>query len=567
MKPAEADLVLGLFYRYAADPTRWAHLMDVLPAQDLTAAPVGAMAELAQGQEVARLSAKPGEGPNDETWRADIGWLVLSAAGAVLACSPMAASALAELGRAAVGSALDFNDPDNGEAVDQALAQIQAGAAQVVVRLQRRGGEGPAFAYATPAAALMARVGRTGAKWAAVPGAVAVVFPAPDAASRLWVGVQESFGLTEAEVRLARKLREGLSLQQAADTLGVSINTVRNQLRAIFDKMGLTRQSDLVRALTELGAVAGVLDVETTATDLSRVMADAPPVQRMTLREGRVLAYRDYGTPTGQPVLYFHEGMGSSLTRPGTQGLAAALNLRVIAAERPGYGQSDPVRTYSFEGVADDMAELCDRLDLKTVRIVGALSGGLSALATAERLGERVEMVLLLSGRAPRTQDRANQPPNFLSGIRARLEANPWIVEALFTVLRLRRSRALTRNMARAGAISPGDRAFIENRPEAVDYLWAFTGEALARSIRGPTDELKAFRRARQAPPYTPLCPVTVWHGAEDGMTSLPELLDYLGPRVGEVRQVEGIGHYMILKHWREILVRVAAGPGGEQVG
>ena len=560
MKPAEADLVLGMFYRYAADPTRWGHLMDVLPGED-AAPPAGAMAELAQGQEVARLAAKPGEGPQDEGWRADLGWLALSATGKVLVCSPMAAAALAGLGRAAVGSPLAFNDPQNGEALDQALAQLQAGSGQQVVRLERQGGAGPAFAYATPAQALMSRIGQAGARWAAMRGAVALVFPAPEAASRLWIGVQDSFGLTEAEVRLARKLREGLSLQQAADSLDVSINTVRNQLGAIFDKMGLTRQSDLVRALTELGAVAGVLEAETAAADLSRVMADAPPLQRLTLRDGRVLAYRDYGSPTGQPVLFFHEGMGSSLVLPGTQALAAALKLRLIAAERPGFGQSDPLRTYSFETVADSVVELCDQLGLATVRIVSVLSGGLSALATAQRLGPRAEMVMLLSGRAPRIQDRANQPPNLLGDIRARLEANPWIVEAIFTVLRLRRSHALTRNMARAGAISPGDRAFIETRPEAVDYMCALVGEALARSIRGPCDELKAYRRARHAPPYTPDRPVIIWHGAEDGMTSLPELLGYLGPGAGEVRQMEGIGHYMSQKHWPEILQRLAAGP------
>ena len=91
--------------------------------------------------------------------------------------------------------------------------------------------------------------------------------------------------------------------------------------------------------------------------------------------------------------------------------------------------------------------------------------------------------------------------------------------------------------------------------------MWALTGEALARSIRGAADELKAFRRARHAPPYVPLRPVLLWHGAEDGMTSLPEMLAYLGPRAGEVQQIEGIGHYMLLKHWPEILRRLAAGP------
>jgi DNA-binding CsgD family transcriptional regulator len=154
----------------------------------------------------------------------------------------------AGLGTAQVNRPLALLDEGNAEAADRAIAQVRKGAAQVVLRLDRPGGEGPCFAYATSAAALIARAGTQRPQTPVGTSAIALVFPAPDTASRLWSGVQESFGLTEAEVRLARKLREGLSLQQAADSLGTSINTVRNQLRAVFDKMGLQRQSDLVRA-------------------------------------------------------------------------------------------------------------------------------------------------------------------------------------------------------------------------------------------------------------------------------------------------------------------------------
>jgi pimeloyl-ACP methyl ester carboxylesterase len=94
-----------------------------------------------------------------------------------------------------------------------------------------------------------------------------------------------------------------------------------------------------------------------------------------------------------------------------------------------------------------------------------------------------------------------------------------------------------------------------------VDYIWAYLGEALARSTRGPTDELKAYRRVRETPAFRPVQPTVVWHGAEDGLTSLPALLQYLADDAAEVRLIEGVGHMMVLKHWREILERVAVGP------
>ena len=55
------------------------------------------------------------------------------------------------------------------------------------------------------------------------------------------------FGLTAAEAALAVHLSQGRSLEEAAGLLGVSRNTVRTQLRALFAKTGTTRQSALVR--------------------------------------------------------------------------------------------------------------------------------------------------------------------------------------------------------------------------------------------------------------------------------------------------------------------------------
>jgi pimeloyl-ACP methyl ester carboxylesterase len=102
------------------------------------------------------------------------------------------------------------------------------------------------------------------------------------------------------------------------------------------------------------------------------VLADAPPVRTIGLKDGRRLAFRDYGDPDGRPMISFHEGLGSSLLPPGTQALAQELGLRIITPERPGYGQSDPRSDYSFEGVAEDVVELCDRLGLNVGRAIGA---------------------------------------------------------------------------------------------------------------------------------------------------------------------------------------------------
>jgi DNA-binding CsgD family transcriptional regulator len=61
--------------------------------------------------------------------------------------------------------------------------------------------------------------------------------------------IRRVFGLTRAEARLAMRLTEGLSLDDAAEKLGMRLNTARTHLRSIFSKTGVSRQGLLVRLI------------------------------------------------------------------------------------------------------------------------------------------------------------------------------------------------------------------------------------------------------------------------------------------------------------------------------
>ena len=66
--------------------------------------------------------------------------------------------------------------------------------------------------------------------------------------------VQQFFGLTRKEAALALRLAAGRSLLEAARDQGISLNTARAHLRAIFAKTGIDRQSRLVGALLKSAA-------------------------------------------------------------------------------------------------------------------------------------------------------------------------------------------------------------------------------------------------------------------------------------------------------------------------
>jgi DNA-binding CsgD family transcriptional regulator len=61
--------------------------------------------------------------------------------------------------------------------------------------------------------------------------------------------VRALYGLTEAEARVACLVGYGLAPLDAAGALGVSEATARTQLKQVFVKLGISRQSDLVTAV------------------------------------------------------------------------------------------------------------------------------------------------------------------------------------------------------------------------------------------------------------------------------------------------------------------------------
>ncbi len=64
--------------------------------------------------------------------------------------------------------------------------------------------------------------------------------------------LQSLYDLTPAEARLARNLANGLSPDDIAVQTGITIATVRSQLKSLFTKLGVNRQAQLVSLLAGL---------------------------------------------------------------------------------------------------------------------------------------------------------------------------------------------------------------------------------------------------------------------------------------------------------------------------
>ena len=73
--------------------------------------------------------------------------------------------------------------------------------------------------------------------------------------------LQQIYGLTRAEIVLVQALASGFSLEDAAHSIGIAVNTARTHLKHIFIKTGAKRQSELIHQV-ETGPASLPLKLE-----------------------------------------------------------------------------------------------------------------------------------------------------------------------------------------------------------------------------------------------------------------------------------------------------------------
>jgi pimeloyl-ACP methyl ester carboxylesterase len=124
---------------------------------------------------------------------------------------------------------------------------------------------------------------------------------------------------------------------------------------------------------------------------------------RMVLApDGRRLTVRVLGNPSGSPVFFMHGTPGSRVGPHPLSKLLYPSGVRLIAYDRPGYGDSDRLPLRQVAHAAWDVRAIADELGLESFSVVGRSGGGPHALACAALLPDRVRRVAVLVGLAPR---------------------------------------------------------------------------------------------------------------------------------------------------------------------
>ena len=378
--------------------------------------------------------------------------------------------------------------------------------------------------------------------------------------------VTDKLGLssfTSAELKLASQLLCGMSIQEAAKSDKLSVETKRSQIKSVMYKLEVVRQIDVVRVLLpELLILADVRNWDQEKQRLfndyvNSFLPDRVRCQRLVDRTGKSVRIVDYGPQRGKPVIILHSMIFPDITDDDID-FAYENNLRLIWPLRPGLLQTAPapksVELYSMqvrEGIELAWEHLCG----EPVSVIAMVSSAWHATEFAERHPDKVAEIAFAA-----TCFSAGKYENnlvyFGSSVAELCSRNTWLMTKTVDFLQ-----------KRVDAIEifqkTISRVFSESKPD-VDVLSKefdapYHGRRLQMAIVDSPESVKhdyfnqvhfSWNKVRELK-----VPVSFIHGELDSIHKINDL-NRLVASIGNARLVtmERTGHIMQYDHFHSLL-------------
>jgi len=281
----------------------------------------------------------------------------------------------------------------------------------------------------------------------------------------------------------------------------------------------------------------------------------------ISTRDGRALAYADYGDPRGTPVFYFHGFPGSRLEASMGQEAARRIGVRLIAVERPGFGWSDHLPGRLITDWPDDVLDLARALGLTRFAVLGVSAGGPYAAACAARIPDHLTAAGIVSGLAPTTPQLLRELLPFnRAGLRLALRA-PGVLAAAAPLVQLVTGSAagfLVGNLARS--VAEPDRALLQGSPLGVVLARSFE-EAVRHGAAGMVREAILFARPWGEWLSSIGLDVWLWHGERDRVVpaAMGRAMERAIPRCHATYYPDE-GHFSLIARHGEEILRTLAG-------
>jgi len=278
--------------------------------------------------------------------------------------------------------------------------------------------------------------------------------------------------------------------------------------------------------------------------------------ETVRLRDGRRLGFAEVGDLAGKPILFFHGGGDSRLTRHPDDAYTASLGIRLITVDRPGVGLSDFQPRRRLLDWPDDVVQLAGSLSIERFAVLGWSMGGPHALVCASAIPDRLLWAGVVSGLAPLAE------PGMLAGMTPFYRRLFGMARRSHRVVQV--PLALKNRYARRNPAAYMDGMFV-GAPENDRAIYALPGvrdnksagfaEVVRAGSRGLSLEMTMVARPWGFRLEDIAIPVRLWYGSQDLTTPL-FMARFFEEHIPQtiLTVFEGDGHQMIYKRWREIL-------------
>lgn len=227
-----------------------------------------------------------------------------------------------------------------------------------------------------------------------------------------------------------------------------------------------------------------------------------------------------------------------------------ALNLRLIAFDRPGYGISDPMPCHaSWQHMAADVGELATHMGLHRFPIVGVSGGGPLAAACARFMPERVSALALVS---------SVPPPQWIDrgglGLLLHLGHWPLVARAVMVVARRFLSSPARAESLAFGQLLKGMDREVMNHDRRTTLLVAMR-EGLRRTTQGAAADAGRYGRLWGFQPQDIQVPTAIWHGTEDLLVPLASSQAFSAIPGSRLNVLPDEGHYSLAIGKAQIII------------
>jgi pimeloyl-ACP methyl ester carboxylesterase len=274
----------------------------------------------------------------------------------------------------------------------------------------------------------------------------------------------------------------------------------------------------------------------------------------LKLNDGRHLAFEQYGAENGIPVFFQHGFGDSRLARHPDNKLTTKAGIRLITADRPGYGESSRQPGRTFLNWVPDIEQLADHLKIDRFGVMSHSGGSPYAMAIAYQLKDRVTKLVMVSPlgqlNVPGASETMHKSFRFLLKL-------GWF-KPLIRLAGYKEAKRANSDIARYAEDwlkeSPEPDKTLFTEPALRKMFEDGMKEAFKQGGAGWVDDIFAGLNWGFSPGEIK-CPVKIFHGSADEL-----LFAEMGRRLAkqiphaEFQLYEGEGHYSLYMHWFEIL-------------